>query len=281
MALPPLKTAISDTYPNPSNATARTGFGALYDYVVSLPFGQCRLVKSGANLVLQRYNGLWLTINDVDRAIPSGGVSLAATGLTVSTNYNIYAYMSGTTMTLEASTTAHVTDTTTGVEVKSGDVTRTLVGKARVITGPAWADTATQRFVISWFNRRKANMYIQSSSALSTPSGTPQPLLSLDFLTWGDESLHFGTNGTQANNTLNSVNANSLGIDSTSVNAFVPSNWQAYANNAQGPAVASYELAALAEGNHTVYAQGWVVAGGGTASWTAPSGFELTGQVTV
>lgn len=33
---PPARTAISDTYPNPSNATARTGFGALWDYVTGL-----------------------------------------------------------------------------------------------------------------------------------------------------------------------------------------------------------------------------------------------------
>jgi len=36
MALPPLRTEISDTYPNPSNATARTGFGKLWDYVTGL-----------------------------------------------------------------------------------------------------------------------------------------------------------------------------------------------------------------------------------------------------
>jgi hypothetical protein len=33
---PPARTAISDTYPNPSNAVARAGFGALWDYVTSL-----------------------------------------------------------------------------------------------------------------------------------------------------------------------------------------------------------------------------------------------------
>lgn len=36
MAAPPARTEISDTYPNPSNAVARTGFGKLYDYVVGL-----------------------------------------------------------------------------------------------------------------------------------------------------------------------------------------------------------------------------------------------------
>lgn len=33
---PPARTAISDTYPNPSNAVARVGFGQLWDYVTGL-----------------------------------------------------------------------------------------------------------------------------------------------------------------------------------------------------------------------------------------------------
>lgn len=33
---PPARTAISDTYPNPSNAVARVGFGQLWDYVTNL-----------------------------------------------------------------------------------------------------------------------------------------------------------------------------------------------------------------------------------------------------
>lgn len=36
MATPPARTEISDTYPNPSDAVARVGFGRLYDYVVGL-----------------------------------------------------------------------------------------------------------------------------------------------------------------------------------------------------------------------------------------------------
>jgi len=36
MAAPPARTEISDTYPNPSNAVARTGFGKFYDYVTGL-----------------------------------------------------------------------------------------------------------------------------------------------------------------------------------------------------------------------------------------------------
>lgn len=36
MPAPPARTEISDTYPNPSNAVARTGFGKLWDYATTL-----------------------------------------------------------------------------------------------------------------------------------------------------------------------------------------------------------------------------------------------------
>lgn len=264
---------------NGSAATDAAAFGQVAQIV-----GQCQLTKSGSNIILLPYNGNKLFINGVLCTVPAAGLTLAPGALAASTVYNIYAVATGTAVTsIEASTTARATDATYGNQVKSGDSTRALVGKARTTSGTAWADTATQRFVISWFNKRKDGLYIQSSGALTTSSGTPQPLLSLEFLCWGDEGAQFSTNGMQSNNTANSVNSNSMGIDSTSVNAFVPTNWQAYANNTQGPAVTSYQVRAsqITEGYHTVYAQGWVAGGGGTASWAAPSGFEFAGMVTV
>jgi len=186
--------------------------------------GQCKLVKSGANLLLQRFDGCYIQINGLIQLIPAAGISLGAIGLTVSTLYYVYAYMaagvaissisiSGTTatvtttgahgratddivylagviptqfngsvvitvtspttftftiasppsgnastvgaysvLTLEASTTASAVDVATGMRIKAGDATRTLVGFVRPITGPAFQDTAAQRFVRSWFN---------------------------------------------------------------------------------------------------------------------------------
>ncbi|MDM0024068.1 hypothetical protein [Variovorax saccharolyticus] len=222
MASPPLKTAISDTYPNPSNATARAGFGQLHDYVTSLPFGHCRLVKSGANIVLQRFKGLWLTINDKDYAIPSAGVSLAATGLTVGTLYYIYAYMSGVTMTLEASTTGHSTDTATGVEIKTGDATRTLVGMARPITGPAWADTAAQRFVISWFNRLPitlGNGFTANRGYTSSTTGEVNAEIRNEFLNWAGSGIQASINGQGGHSTTNSIMDTWIGVDGAQVDA--------------------------------------------------------------
>ncbi|MBB4364256.1 hypothetical protein GGD65_005314 [Bradyrhizobium sp. CIR18] len=122
-------------------ATARDNLG------VPQTYGQCRLTLSGGNLVLAPWNGNLLTIAGAPQIVPEAGVSLAATGLMPGTTYLICAYMNSGTMTLEASTPAHATSTRAGnkgTEIKSGDGTRSLVGMARVITGPAFADTAAQ-----------------------------------------------------------------------------------------------------------------------------------------
>lgn len=269
MASPPLKTAISDTYPNPSNATARAGFGALYDYVTSFPFGQCRLVKSGANLVLQRFGGLWLTINDTVYAVPSAGVSLAATGLTPGTTYFIYAYMSGATMTLEASTTAHATNSATGIEIKSGDATRTLVGMARVITGPAWSDAINQRFVLSWFNRRP--LLCQAGLATTTGNtGTSANELNTalrnEILIWGDDTPRFTFDGYASNNTLAASVASYIALDGSVVEGY-----SAFTNavaNQIGP-VSATSIFSTTEGYH--YVTPFVSVSSGTGSWVGGS----------
>ncbi len=160
--------------------------------VASTQHGQCRLVKSGANLLLSPFNGNKLIIGGFAQSIPSAGVSLAPTGLTPSTLYYVYAYLVGATVTLEASATGHSTDATTGVEIKTGDATRTLVGMAYVIAGPAFADTAAQRFVISWFNRRAISGSAKFTALRTMGSSSFVEInteIRNQFLTWGDEAV--------------------------------------------------------------------------------------------
>lgn len=169
---------------------------------------QCRLVKSGSNVVLQRLNGTGLTINGVTYAIPSAGVSLAPTGLTVSTLYYIYAYMNAGTMTLEASTTGHSTDTTTGIEIKTADASRTLVGMVRPVTGPAFADIGTQRFVLSWFNRRPITGIFPLGGNVATTSGTyteVEVTWRPTFLAWSGDVVSYRANGTVIGTTTSTV----------------------------------------------------------------------------
>ena len=226
---------------------------------------QCRLVKSGSNLVLQRYNGAGLTINGVTYSIPSGGVSLAPTSLTPGTTYYIYAYMNAGTMTLEASTTTHATDTTTGIEIKSGDATRTLVGMARPITGPAWQDVINQRFVISWFNRRPIQCQAGLGSTTTTTSGTPVELatsLRNEFLAWADSSSSFTFDGYASNNTFAASVVTTMAIDGTLVDGYC-----AFTNNVAnqiGP-LSVTGIATVSEGYH--YATPFVNVSSGTGTW--------------
>lgn len=177
--------------------------------------GQCRLTKSGANLLLSRYNGTKLVINGTSQTIPAAGVTLAPTSLAANTTYYIYAYMNSGTMTLEASVTGHATDAATGVEIKSGDATRTLVGMARTIVGPAWEDSNSQRFVISWFNRRGIKGFAGLSTDRTNTSTTFVEVNSeirVGFLTWSDESVEASTTGGWWNNPGNTQYA-AIGVD--------------------------------------------------------------------
>ena len=149
-----------------------------------------RLTKSGANLLLSPLNGNALPIDGTNETVPSAGVTLTAAGLVINTDHFIYAFMAGATMTLEASTTGHAVDAATGVEIKAGDSTRTLVGMARPIAGPAWVDTPAQRFVISWFNRRTITARKFHETQETTTSTVVVEInvgYRAEFLTWADE----------------------------------------------------------------------------------------------
>jgi hypothetical protein len=178
--------------------------------------GNCILAKSGANLVLTPRNGNRLIINSTVQTIPAAGVSLAPPATTL-TLYWIYAYMNAGVMTLEASTTTHATDATTGIEIKSGDATRTLVGMARTVTN-AWVDTASQRFVRSWFNESPVVSNSAFTAVRSTASATFVELnteIRCEILLWANDTTETDFNGAIQHASGGSLTYSSLGIDGT------------------------------------------------------------------
>ncbi|MBB4259716.1 MULTISPECIES: hypothetical protein [unclassified Bradyrhizobium] len=244
-----------------TGATGPAGAGAT---------GQCKLVKSGSNLVLQQFNGNAIRINGQVCTVPNAGVSLAPTGLTPGTSYFIYATQSGGVVNaLEASTTAHATSTTSGnegTEIKSGDDARSLVGMARVVTGPAWADSATQRFVISWFNRDRrslAGALDGTSTETSTGSYVEKAVSKVEYLCWAGELLQLITYGI----VTNSVNNGAVGVmnmlDGVTVGGQADVN--PGGTSFRCPVSATYNVSASSEGYH--YSDfGLRALGGGTAS---------------
>lgn len=219
---------------------SQVSYGIISVLDTSLPggainYGQCRLVKTGANLVLTPFNGNRISVNGQICTIPGAGVSLAPTALVVSTLYYIYAYLNGTALSLEASTTGHSTQATTGVEIKTGDPTRTLVGMARPIAGPAWQSTTNQQFVISWFNQRP----LQLQSVLASGTGVAfaaygeiSTSLRNEFLVWNGGVVQATFQGTATISLINSVASTTLPLDSTSGTYESFSSAQAYAANA-------------------------------------------------
>lgn len=179
-------------------------------------YGECRLTKSGDNLLLAPLNGNRITINGSVCTIPSAGVTLASTGLTPTSLYHIYVYMDGASLAMEASATVSATDAVTGVRIKSGDPTRTLVGMAIPTTGPAWVDDINRRYVVSWFNRRSINCRAGLASNTSN-SGTAANELStglrINFLLWPDEAASFTFDGFASNSTLSAVTRTYLSLD--------------------------------------------------------------------
>ena len=238
------------------------------DWTAALPRveGQCRLTKSGADLQLARLNGVKLTIDGVNEIVPATPITLAATGLTIDTDHFIYAFMSGGMMTLEASTTGHATDATTGTEIKSGDSTRTLVGMARVVTGPAWADTLGQRFVLSYFNRRTiaATNTLASASTTSATYVDLTPSNQAEFLTWADEAARMDAGGASNVNLAGRTVISQLRLDGSGVG-----NETQHSTETAGfwGDVSVGHAAFLSEGKHDASLQGRNSSGSDTSTW--------------
>lgn len=205
----------------------------------AVAMGQCRLTKSGANLLLSPFAGNLLTVNGTNCTVPDAGVTLAATSLSPGTTYYIYATQSGGAInTLEASTTAWAVSTSAGnkgVPIKTSDETRTLVGMARVITGPAWADTEAQRFVVSFWNRRSlpgGSAFTAIRSYASSSWGEVNSEIRSEFLTWSDEAVQVAASGQYTAATAGSTYSQGIGVDGTTLEDGATANNDAAAGQA-------------------------------------------------
>ncbi len=106
--------------------------------------GNCILSIIGDSLWLRRYRGLYVPIDGVLHPIPEGGISLLPF-LSISGTWYVYVYASGGMLSLEVDTTGYVIDAATGVSVKLGDSSRTLVGMA-------YKGAISWELCRSWFN---------------------------------------------------------------------------------------------------------------------------------
>lgn len=242
-------------------ATARVNLG-----LALAMHGRCRLAYvSSSQVRLTPYNGNTLVINGALQTIPSAGVNLSNSGLTVSTLYYVYAYMSGTTLTLEASTTVRATDTTTGIMVKSGDSSRTLVGMVYCDSGGIFRDEAANRMVASWFNKRRRAAGISPFASNTTTSTTPVALGSgITLVAWSDEMVYMHCEAVVGQNTANQTVALQIWYDGVAQGA--QGRMQAYAANQVGSVASRLAVAASTEALHQLQGAGCAF-GSGTGTF--------------
>lgn len=205
-----------------------------------------RLIKSGANLTLSPIAGNTVDINGTIYQYTTMP-TLAATDLTPDTDYYIYLYDNSGTATLEASATGYTVDTT-GRANKTGDATRRLMGMARVITGPAWADSENQRFVLSRDNRR--NITATGAFSGTTSSATLAETTNVErseFLAWADSSVLITVSGYISNASATGAGVG-IGVDSATVSSANQTVVSLVAGGS-GNAAVSYS-AAVADGYH-------------------------------
>lgn len=239
--------------------------------------GHCKLTKSGTNLKLSPWDGNVLVINGAPEVIPSAGVTLTTATLLADTTYYIYTYLSGATLTLEASTTGSAVDSATGVTVKSGDVTRTLVGMARTNGSTAWVDTTAQRFVRSWFNDSGTGCnrtYTANRVRSTTTVGELDSEIRCQFLLWAGEMASFSVCGLLYHATAGNGGQTAIGIDSGSVTSPGYSINYSPSTNAEVPAVAECVRDDLAEGYHFATVLG-ALKGTGTTTWGADTALSV------
>lgn len=246
----------------------RTTTGDGPPQVAIVPFGQCQLTKSGVSLLLSPYDGNLLTINSAAEAIPDAGITLSTAGVAASTLNYIYAYMSSGTMTLEPSATAYATQAGTGIKIKSGDATRTLVGLARTDASTAWADTATKRFVRSYYNDPGAplkNAFTALRSTTSTSFVELNSEIRIEFLVWSGEVAHLFMSGSCYGGTAGAQDMNTaFGLDGTTAETGYAKQTTS-SNDRRLNIAQSLRKTGLAEGYH--YATMLGAVGSGTGNW--------------
>ncbi len=212
----------SSTSSNPVLVTVDSGGDANVD-IRLLPLGtgivdtqtpifQCQFVYTSSSVcTLNPFGGRELFFrghsNDPSgliAVIPSAGVALSNSGLTVSTFYYVYAYISNTssginsTIALEASTTAPATDTKFYHKVKTGVSNRTLVGAVYVDSSGNFNDSATKRNVMSYYNRVTRTGTSNFTANRTSSSTTPAEINSetrITFIVWSDEAINCNISG--------------------------------------------------------------------------------------
>lgn len=258
------------------------------------PCGRLTYV-SATQLAYKPYGGNLLKINGLNYVIPNGGIAgmtntgvyingTAAGNLAANTDYWVFAFNNAGAVTADFRTAAtHAQSTTAGnegVEILTGNDTRTLLGMIHTTAGAQFADSATQRFVISWFNRRRRNMVNTFSVARTTSSTTGVELnteIRCEFVIWAEDGAVFSANAIAFPSTAASATVNTaIGFDA-GVERSYAQNQQETTNQPTSGGSVTIAKSSLGEGYHYATMVGWVTPGSAAGTWVSAS--TITGSV--
>lgn len=169
--------------------------------------------------------------NGLTAKIPAAGIASTITSaylngasgqsLVASTLYYAYLWNQGTqtvpNFVIDWSATGHATDANSGIETKSGDATRVLIGMAYPQAGPVFSDSATSRLIASWANRRLRQLNNSFTTGRSTSSTSFVELNSeirCNFIGWGD-AVFAAYAGASGGNTSGATYYALLSLDGT------------------------------------------------------------------
>jgi hypothetical protein len=247
-----------------------------------MPIGQCRLqYVSATQIKLVPFNGCLIKIAGALYQFPGSGITAANTGLSANTLYYVYLFNSSGTLTLEFSATGHTTDTTAGnvgVEIKTGDNSRTLVGMVCTNGSAQFQDGGGFGGVASWFNRRRKVMVLTLTNPTIT-AGTTFTSLSagVTVLPWGGDDILATLNGGAQIDTTNAGFQTAITVDTVVQDLFSPFDDVGAAANQFYPVNIAGPISGLSESAHNVNFYGKTT-GSGTATW---AGSLTVGQRTV
>ena len=236
---------------------------------------------SATSLNFLPYNGNQIIINGVAYVIPPAGIAglasttsvfvngVAAQPLVANVHYWIYAFNNAGVLTADFCTTGH-SPSGTGVEIKTGDASRILIGFVRMDAAAHFVSSLSNRSVRSWYNRDSAVTQTNFTTTRSTTSTTADEVNSeirATTLLWNDETWVVSTQGSITRTAANEFVSTTIGIDGA-VASGAPSSIAFMSSSGQNfPYGLSYAANALTESQHYATVMGLISAGAGQGEW--------------
>lgn len=209
------------------------------------------------------------------RVIPSAGISAANTSVFVNgvsgqnlasdTEYLVTLFDNSGVLTIDFRTTiTHLPDVDTGVEIATGQPTRTVIGVLRTTGTVFGVDTTSTKITRSWYNDSgvalQGPLIIGATTTSTTPVSIPGGVTAV---LWGNEAGIAHVSGRMSNSGAGNISLAQVGIDGAVANSGLSAFTSVNGGN-QGAISGIEAFSTLSEGRHFFELFGNVTAGTAT-----------------